>query len=138
MLQQGRKLDARQEFATIWAEIESNPEPFHECTLAHYMADAQDDVTKELAWDLRALHAAEGATDEAAKAHHESLSIQEFFPSLHLNLGDDYFRIGDFSSSRRHLEAGLRCADVLSDAPYSTTLRRGFERLAARLDELGS
>ncbi|WP_165876822.1 hypothetical protein [Acidipila rosea] len=111
------------------------PDPYQECVLSHYMADLQDEIEKELSWDIRAFDAARRATDEAAKNHHPSLSIKDFFPSLHLNLADDYLRLGEFDSARRHLQDGLRLLSALTDSPYTTTVRGGFERIAARLND---
>jgi hypothetical protein len=92
----GDRSGARHRFAEIWSRMQPTPDPFQECVLSHYMADLQDEIDMELRWDTRALNAALRATDEEAKHHHPSLSIEDFFPSLHLNLADDYLRTGDF------------------------------------------
>ena len=59
----GDREEARGRFLDLWAEIGEDGDPLHRCTLAHYMADTQDDPSDELAWDLRALSAAEELTD---------------------------------------------------------------------------
>src|SRR5215831_10122249 len=94
ILQSGDRELALRCFSEIWSDLAQATDAFHICVLAHYMADAQDDVHKELEWDLRALAAAQAVTDERAKQYHAELSIKSFFPSLHLNVGDAYFRIG--------------------------------------------
>ncbi len=132
-LQSGARSDARQEFAAIWATIEHNPRPLHECTLAHFMADAQDDLQGELAWDQRALAAALRCADAEAQEHHDSLAVAAFLPSLHLNLGDDYLRLGDRVACQRHLEAGVAASSNLPDTPYASMIRGGLDRLAERL-----
>jgi hypothetical protein len=135
-LQGGNRTEARAEFARIWARIEHDPQPLDECTLAHFMADVQDDLQSELAWDKRALAAAMRCNDADAKDHHESLSIAAFMPSLHLNLGDVYRRLGDKAACQRHLAAGLvACAD-LPDTPYANLIRGGLDRLGQRLDSM--
>jgi hypothetical protein len=49
--------------------IANDPAPIHECALSHYMADAQDDIADELAWDLSALNAgSERARNHIASA----------------------------------------------------------------------
>ncbi|MFI2371154.1 hypothetical protein [Streptomyces sp. NPDC018833] len=63
LLHGGDREEARHRFASIWAEISDAGDPLHLCTLARYMADAQDDPDDELAWDLRALAAAEGQSE---------------------------------------------------------------------------
>lgn len=61
LLHAGDREEARNRLGEIWSEIGEEGDSLHRCTLAHYMADAQDDPADELAWDLRALTAA--ATD---------------------------------------------------------------------------
>jgi hypothetical protein len=134
LLQAGDRSGARDRFAEIWSRMQPIPHPFQECVLSHYMADLQDEIDMELMWDTRALNAALRATDEDAKNHHPSLSIKDLFPSLHLNLADDYLRTGDFDSAKQHLQDGLSLLSVLTDSPYATTIRGGFERIAARLN----
>jgi hypothetical protein len=61
---QGEREAARLLFAEIWDEIGGEQgDPLHRCTLAHAMADVQDDVREELLWDQRALEAADLLTD---------------------------------------------------------------------------
>lgn len=63
----GERVAARELFAQVWSEIGGEAgDPFHCCALAHSMADVQDDLHEELAWDLRALAAADLLTDERA------------------------------------------------------------------------
>ncbi len=71
----GEREQARELFAAIWADIGPDGDPFHRCTLAHYAADVQPDPQDELMWDLRALAAADGLTDERAQAYQASLSV---------------------------------------------------------------
>jgi hypothetical protein len=132
-LQGGARTEARQAFTHIWAKIARDPKPLQECTLAHFMADAQDNLQDELAWDQRALAAAMRCTDADAKGHHDSLSIAAFMPSLHLNLGDDNLRLGDKAACRRHLEAGAAATADLPDTPYASMIRAGLDGLAERL-----
>ncbi|MFJ3966408.1 hypothetical protein [Streptomyces sp. NPDC090036] len=58
LLHAGDREEARNRLGQIWSEIGEEGDSLHRCTLAHYMADAQDDPADELAWDLRALTAA--------------------------------------------------------------------------------
>ena len=62
LLHAGDREEARNRLGEIWSEIGEDGDSLHRCTLAHYMADAQDDPADELAWDLRALTAADGLT----------------------------------------------------------------------------
>ncbi|MFJ1747086.1 hypothetical protein ACIOJD_12710 [Streptomyces sp. NPDC088116] len=65
LLHGGDREEARNRFGELWTEIGEAGDPLHRCTLAHYMADTQDDPGDELAWDLRALTAADGLTGRA-------------------------------------------------------------------------
>lgn len=70
------------------------------------MADVQEDVHGELAWDLQALEAADLVTDERAAQAGVTGSVAGFYPSLHLNLGECYRKLGDFDRTREHLQQG--------------------------------
>ena len=70
-------------------------DPFHPLALAHSMADLQEDAHAELAWDLRALEAADLLTDERAAQVGVTSLVAGFYPSLHLNLGECYRKLGN-------------------------------------------
>lgn len=131
---------AAAEFDAIWAELEGG-DPFHRCVLAHYAADVHSDPRAELMWDERALQAAELATDESAKAHHPTLRIAAFHPSLHLNLADVLRRLGEPARAREHVSAArARMADLPGDpatAGYVETIRTALDRVERDLDATG-
>lgn len=66
LLHGGDREEARNRFGVLWAEIGECGGALHRCTLAHYMADTQDDPEDELAWDLCALASAQGLTGGGA------------------------------------------------------------------------
>lgn len=121
----GRRAEARDTFDRLWDEIGPHGDAFHRCALAHYMADLQETDEAELEWDERALDAASGLTDERAQQFHESLQVQGFLPSLHLNLADDHRRLGDADRARKHLEIAEDCRAT------SRTMRTGARSGAA-------
>ncbi|HEV7187969.1 MAG TPA: hypothetical protein VGN28_08745 [Blastococcus sp.] len=131
--QQGERAAARTAFAGIWADLGSDGDPLHRCTLAHHMADVQDDPREELVWDLRALAAAESVTDARASAAGATGPVAAFYPSLHLNLGEDHRKLGNAEEAHRHLELGRQAAASLGDDPYGSMIRRGLDGLAERL-----
>src|SRR4051794_37394160 len=84
--QTGDRAGARLLFAQVWEDVGPDGDPLHQLTLAHHMEDVQDDPADELLWDLRALAAADGVTDEQAAAAGSASPVAAFYPSLHLNL----------------------------------------------------
>ncbi len=100
--------------------------------LAHYLADLEDDLAAEVAWDERALaaYAEVGETELAAIGIPSAAGLA---PSLHLNLGDGYRRQGRADDARQQLELGVLAVDALSDDGYASMIRSGLERLAERL-----
>ncbi|MDA2810596.1 tetratricopeptide repeat protein [Nocardiopsis sp. RSe5-2] len=131
---QGRREDARDLFARIWDDIGGDQgDPLHVCVLAHSMADVQDDVAEELAWDLRALSAADHITDERAAQAGVPLSVAGLYPSLHLNLGECYRKLGDLDRAREHLDHARATIGTLNDDDYGKLIRGGLEQLAERL-----
>jgi tetratricopeptide (TPR) repeat protein len=133
LAQSGERAEAARAFEALWAEIGADGDPFHRCTLAHFMADVQDDPEQELLWDQRALAAADGLDDDRAQAWHPSLQVRGFYPSLHLNLAEDYRKLGRPEQARAHLEQATAALDALPDDGYGQLIRGGVARLAERL-----
>ena len=145
----GDREEARNRLAELWREIGPQGNAFHRCTLAHYMADTQDDPRDELAWDLRALAAAEGFVTErfpeaggiprAAVAdgpgpRHPLVALRAFFPSLHLNLAADYAGLDRPADARAQLRRAKASANALADGDYRQGLREAIDRLESRID----
>lgn len=92
LLHGGDREEARNRFGALWSELGADGDALHRCTLAHYMADTQDDPGDELAWDLRALTAAEGlraaegpgggegAGGARAAEHRDTPAVRAFYP----------------------------------------------------------
>ncbi|MEV6862819.1 hypothetical protein AB0M44_17695 [Streptosporangium subroseum] len=59
--------------------------------------------------------------------------VRGFYPSLHLNLGEAYRKLGDLGHARDHLERGRAAIDALGDDGYGKMIRAGLEGLADRL-----
>lgn len=130
----GQREAARDLFAQIWDDIGGEQgDPLHVCVLAHAMADVQDDVRQELVWDLRALAAADLITDERAAQAGVTLSVAGLYPSLHLNVGDCYRKLGDLDRAREHLQQARDAIGALGDDEYGQLIRDGLEQLAQQL-----
>lgn len=132
--QRGERDAARHLFAQVWSEIDGeHGDPLHRCALAHSMADVQDGVSEELVWDLRALAAADLITDERAAEAGVATPVAGFYPSLYLNLGECYRRLGDLTRAKQHLERGEAAVGSLGDDGYGRGIKSGLDRLADRL-----
>ncbi|MFH8476783.1 hypothetical protein [Streptomyces sp. NPDC018000] len=140
LLHGGDREEARNRFGELWSEIGEDGDALHRCTLAHYMADTQDDPGDELAWDLRALTAAGSLTDERAAQHSDALAMRAFYPSLHLNLAADYMKLHSPEAARIHLDRARAASAVLADDGaddgYGGGVRAAIARLELRLREL--
>ncbi len=131
---QGEREAARLLFAEIWDEIGGEQgDPLHRCTLAHAMADVQDDAREELVWDQRALAAADLLTDERLAQAGVSLPVAGLYPSLHLNLSECYRKLGDLGRAREHLQQAQATIGALGDDRYGQMIREGLERVAEQL-----
>lgn len=131
----GDREEARHRFLELWAEIGADGTPLHRCTLAHYMADTQDDPADELAWDLRALTAAEELTDDRLAAREGAPAVRALYPSLHVNLAADYLKLGRNGAARTHVRRARGAAGALGDDGYGRGVRAAITRLELRLAE---
>jgi hypothetical protein len=132
--QRGERAAARSLFAALWDDIgRDDGDPLYRCAVAHSMADVQDDVGGELRWDLRALAAAGLLTDERVARAGIDGSAAAFLPSLHLNIGDCYRRLGDLDAAAEHHRRGLAALPALGDGGDGSMVREGLDRLGARL-----
>ncbi|RBM05776.1 tetratricopeptide repeat protein [Streptomyces sp. PT12] len=130
----GEREAARRQFAEIWDEIGGEQgDPLQRCTLAHAMADVQDDVREELIWDQRALAAAGLITDARVVQAGVSLPVAGLYPSLHLNLSECYRKLGDLDRAREHLQRAQETIGALGDDEYGQLIRKGLEEVAERL-----
>ncbi|CAM5548690.1 MULTISPECIES: hypothetical protein [Streptomyces] len=133
LLHGGDREEARNRFGALWSELGADGDALHRCTLAHYMADTQDDPGDELAWDLRALTAAEGAGGGRSAQHPDLPAVRAFYPSLHLNLAADYLKLQRPDSARIHLQRARVAAASLPDDGYGDGVRAAIDRLELRL-----
>ncbi|MDJ0363351.1 hypothetical protein [Rhodococcus sp. H29-C3] len=130
----GNTDDARTQLLDLWKVIRVSGDPFHRCTLAHYLADLYTDPAQALAWDVRALDAADAVSEQRAQQHHTSLHIAGFYPSLHLNLADNYRRLGSFDTAREHLDAAREHTSALPADPYGELIRTALDGVATAVE----
>lgn len=133
LLHAGDREEARNRLGAIWSELGEEGDGLHRCTLAHYMADAQDDPADELAWDLRALAAAEALRDGPPAPAEQHPAMRVFYPSLHLSLAADYVKLQRPEAARAHLARARAATGALSDDGYGNGVRAAIARLERRL-----
>ncbi|MET7430091.1 MULTISPECIES: hypothetical protein [Streptomyces] len=126
----GGAATARRKLLDLWSTIGPAGDPLHRCSLAHHMADLYDDPARALVWDIRALDAADALTDQRVQEHHAGLQVAGFQPSLHLNLADDYRRLGSFEAAAEHIGAAREHAPNLPQDAYGAVLRTAIEQVA--------
>jgi hypothetical protein len=134
ILQRGERQQARALLLQLWEQISPDGAPLKICTMAHFLADTEAELPAELEWDLRALAAAIG-TREADDRNAVTPELAGFLPSLHLNAGDCYRRLGDHRRARLHARCGLNRTAALADDGYGSMIKAGLLRLQERLAE---
>ena len=127
----GDRAQGRHDLQACWAGT-AETDHAQRCILAHYLADLEDDLAGEVAWDEHALTAFTHVhdTDLAPVGIAAAAGLA---PSLHLNLGDGYLRQGHTTQARDQLAAGLAALSALPDDGYGTMIRRGLTGLQERL-----
>ena len=74
---------------------ESAQDDYEACVAAHYVARHQPDPTEELHWNQIALERANATSDAR---------VQAFYPSLYLNMGQSYEKLGDQAAAKRYYD----------------------------------
>jgi hypothetical protein len=131
--QTGDRTSARHRLLACWAETTAGDHAYR-CVLAHYLADLQDSLDEEVAWDRTAL-------EEHGRLHSDGLAdvgipdVAGLASSLHLNLGDDYLRQGRISEADQQLRQGQAALGDLAENGYGRMVRDGLTRLGTRINE---
>lgn len=129
----GQRAEARTRLAALWEAVGPGGDPLLRVTIAHFLADLQDDVRAELAWDERALSAVQALTGDRAAQQHAGLRVRGFLPSLHLDIADCHRRLGAPEAARRHVARAEADIDVLADDDYGRLIRAGLGHVQAAL-----
>jgi hypothetical protein len=130
----GARAEARRRLTGLWDRVGLDGDPLHRVTLAHFLADLQDDVRAELDWDERALAAAGDLTDERAQQYDAALRVRGMLPSLHLGVADCLRRLGDAPGARQHLAQAEASIGELADDGYGRLVRTGLEHVRGALE----
>ncbi|MBY6682298.1 hypothetical protein HQ312_14670 [Rhodococcus sp. BP-316] len=96
--------EARRQLLALWQDIGVDGDPLHRCSLAHYLADLHEDPAQALTWE-----------------------------SLHLNLADNYCKLGSLDAAREHIDAAKECSSTLTDDPYGDLIRDAIGKVDAAI-----
>jgi hypothetical protein len=133
--QTGERATGRDGLMACWSRT-TLADHAYRCVLAHYLADVQDALADEVAWDTTALDefAHLGGADLAAVGIPDAAGLA---PSLYLNLGDGYRRQGRLPDATAQLRLGLAAAATLADDGYGRMIREGLAGLEERIAAAG-
>ncbi|MGW8250339.1 MAG: hypothetical protein ACWGO1_06830 [Anaerolineales bacterium] len=92
---------------------------YEACIAAHYLARHQSTPADTLRWNQEALDRARLCDDE---------QVQDFLPSLYLNIGYSYELLSIREQALRFYELAAEAADSLGDGRYAETVRDGTAR----------
>jgi len=106
---QGRIDKARSLYQAAWAAAQDD---YEACVAAHYLARYQEDHKERLRWNKIALDKAAAVTDG---------SVQEFYPSLFLNMGQSHELLGNLGEAKRYYDLAAQLG-VLHQADTTTPL----------------
>ena len=132
----GDKPVARRLLTECWDRT-SEQEHGQRCVLAHYLADAQDDLDAEIRWDETALRE-HGFLSDGDLAPVGITSVEAMLPSLYLNVGDGYLRDGRYELACQHHEAGQLYTRHLAADGYGAMIRSGLDNLGLRISAAGT
>src|SRR3954454_13515110 len=122
--------EAARALAALWEQLDEHASVA--ClAVAHALADVQSCASEGLKWDLRALGIADRLTDAELEQAGVDFPMRALYPSLHLNAGDAFRKVGDLDSALAHARLGREALDALGADPYGGMLTEGFARLEA-------
>lgn len=122
---QGKIDNAKELFQEAWNIASDNFEKF---TAAHYLARNQNDSKVELEWNLASLNYAMMIPDETKNAT---------LPSLYLNIGKSYEKLGDLDSARMNYQSAFLYSGDLPQNGYGDMLRSGINAALTRVGAAG-
>ena len=122
--QQGHKEQAIAAYEQLWTQVER---PLHRVSVAHYLADLQDDPAEELRWDELALAA-------AAEVESHDGDVAPLRASLHVNAAGALFKLDRLDDARQQLDAARQAQEHLPEDGYGRLVRARIDALTAEVN----
>lgn len=108
----GRTEDARSLYQQAWQAAQDD---YEACIAAHYVARFQPTPEERLRWNREALERANRVKDG---------SVQEFYPSLYLNMGASYQALGIQAEAHRYYDLAAQLGVVHQAQEDGTQISR--------------
>lgn len=102
---------ARAVFTQAW---EQATDDYEHCIASHYLARHQGTPEETLHWNETSMRYAESVADER---------VEDFIPSLLLNLGHSHEQLGNTGEAARFYEQAVTRADALPEGRYGKIVR---------------
>ncbi|HMD08329.1 MAG TPA: hypothetical protein VKH63_12390 [Candidatus Acidoferrum sp.] len=118
---EGRIEEARLLFIQAWEESKND---YDACIAAHYVARHQKTSEEILRWNQESLDRADALNDER---------MQDFYPSLYLNLGKAHEDLGHREMARKYYELAAAGMNGLPGGRYGDVVRDGIKRGLQRI-----
>ena len=100
---QGLIAKARSLYQKAWDTAQDD---YEACIAAHYVAHLQEDPQERFHWNQVALEKANAVTDQ---------SVQDFYPSLFLNMGQSHELLGNDREAKRYYDLAAALGVVHHD-----------------------
>jgi len=97
------------------------------------LADLQSSAEESLRWNRCALAAAEMLDETIVSEALPGANLRSFYPSLHLNLAEDYRLMGDVEAARHHAREARTALSGTVDEGLVRMIRGGVERIERTL-----
>jgi tetratricopeptide (TPR) repeat protein len=111
--QDGKYEEAMRLFMLAWDE---SADAFERSIAAHYVARHQATLEMKLHWNQLSLANAEAVGDDR---------VQQFYPSLYLNLGKSHEDLGHLTEARKFYALAAEKLSCLPESPLTDTVRHG-------------
>jgi hypothetical protein len=122
--QDGRHEEALRLFMLAWNH---SKDAFEKTIAAHYVARHQTTPEAALHWNQESLTNADAVGDDR---------VQEFYPSLYLNMGKSHEDLGNLKNAGRFYALAADLIGCLPESPLSNMVRRGvmngIQRISTR------